>query len=709
MKKSIKQINFIKLLLLCYNIIILMEFIMPEKILSSLNPSQQEAAKCIDGSILILAGAGSGKTKTITSRLAYLVSIGIDPASILTLTFTNKAASEMRQRAFAMLDNVTYPPLLCTFHKFGLLFLKFNIDKLGRKNNFVIIDSDDKKRILRTIDKEITTSLLSSEISKYKNSLVTPLEAKASAQLKQYQQIADAYEKYENYLHKNNLVDFDDLLLLTYKILDSDIELAKETSNQYQYIMVDEYQDTNELQYKLLKKLCTSHNNICVVGDDDQSIYGWRGATIKNILNFADLFKGTKVVKLEENYRSTNKILEHANQLIEHNRDRLGKELRGTRCDGKAIRVYESQDENEETRKIADDIKKLILRGVSPKEIAVLFRVNALSRSLEDGLSRAGINYKLIGGVKFYERAEIKDLIAFFRVITNNNDNFSLKRIINKPKRGIGKTTVEKIELEALKLKKSTFNLCNDLSAEELTALVGKKNARTLKVFIASIMDLQDSLNESKMKFIDLFEETFDFKESYENTVDGVDRVANIDEFYGFLRDFFINNPDLGLEDFLNEIALASEQDELSNEAISLMSIHASKGLEYEHLFIIGLEEGFFPIIGEGSDIEEERRLGYVAFTRAKDELTLSFVHSRFYKGKRANLLKSRFLTESGLIKGSLVIEKSNNFKKGDLIKHKIFGMGRVEGISKAGKDLKLKINFGGSKRDILSSFVEKI
>ena len=238
---------------------------------------------------------------------------------------------------------------------------------------------------------------------------------------------------------------------------------------------------------------------------------------------------------------------------------------------------------------------------------------------------------------------------------------------------------------------------------------MGKKNARTLKVFIASIMDLQDSLNESKMKFIDLFEETFDFKESYENTVDGVDRVANIDEFYGFLRDFFISNPALGLEDFLNEIALASEQDELSNEALSLMSIHASKGLEYEHLFIIGLEEGFFPIIGEGSDIEEERRLGYVAFTRAKDELTLSFVHSRFYKGKRTNLLKSRFLTESGLIKGSLVIEKSNNFKKGDLIKHKIFGMGRIEGISKAGKDLKLKINFGGSKRDILSSFVEKI
>jgi len=684
---------------------------MGEDFLSTLNESQQEAAKHIDGSLLILAGAGSGKTKTITTRLAYLISIGIDPSSILTLTFTNKAATEMRERAFSLIDSsiVNTPPLLCTFHKFGLLFLKFNMSELGRKNNFIIIDNDDKKRILKSIDKEITTSLLVSEISKYKNTLITPTEAKAAAQLKLYQQIADIYEKYEAYLLKNNLVDFDDLLLLPYKILEKNEKLAQEISQKYQYLMVDEYQDTNELQYKLLRKLCSTHSNLCVVGDDDQSIYGWRGATIKNILNFTDHFENTKVVKLEENYRSTNTILEHANQLIEHNRDRLGKKLIGTRMKGESIKVYESHDENEETRKICDDIKKLLSEGERASNIAILFRVNALSRSLEEGFNKAGLNYKLIGGMKFYERAEIKDLIAYFRILTNSTDNFSLKRIINKPKRGIGKTTIEKLDAKSIETKKPIFTILEEYNNDQLSAIVGKKNARTLKVFIASIMDLKEILEESKMRFLDMFEETFDYRASFDNVPDGFDRQANIDEFYGYIRDYFIQNPHLGLEDFLNEIALESEQSEIYDEAVSMMSIHSSKGLEYKHLFIIGLEEGFFPIIGDGCDIEEERRLGYVAITRAMDNLTLSFVHSRFYKGKRANLLKSRFLSESGLIKGSLTIEKNSGFKKGDLVQHKIFGMGRVQKATKAGKDYKLTINFGGQRRDILSSFVEKI
>ena len=684
---------------------------MSEKILSSLNKSQQDAAKHIDGSLLILAGAGSGKTKTITTRLAYLISIGIDPSSILTLTFTNKAASEMRERAFSMIDSSTIntPPLLCTFHKFGLLFLKFHMTELGRKNSFIIIDNDDKKRILKSIDKDITTALLVSEISKYKNTLLTPNEAKQAAQLKLYQQIADVYEKYEAYLLKNNLVDFDDLLLLPYLILEKNEDLAKQTSQKYQYLMVDEYQDTNELQYKLLRKLCATHNNLCVVGDDDQSIYGWRGATIKNILNFADHFENTKIVKLEENYRSTDTILEHANQLIEHNRDRLGKNLIGTRAKGDSIKVYESHDENEETRKLIDDIRKLIAQGESARDIAVIFRVNALSRSLEEGFNRAGINYRLIGGMKFYERAEIKDLIAYFRILTNTTDNFSLKRIVNKPKRGIGKTTIDKLDAKSIELKKSIFSILEEYDADELAKIVGKKNSRTLKVFMASIMDLRDSLEESKMRFLDSFEDTFDYRASFDNAPDGYDRQGNIDEFYGYIRDYFMQNPHLSLEDFLNEIALESENSELTEQAVSMMSIHSSKGLEYKHLFIIGLEEGFFPITGDGCDIEEERRLGYVAITRAMDNLTLSFVHSRFYKGKRASLQKSRFLSESGLIKGSLTIEKHSSYKKGDLVKHKIFGMGRVQKAVKAAKDYKLTINFAGTSRDILSSFVEKM
>jgi len=677
--------------------------------LSSLNESQQLAAQHIDGPMLILAGAGSGKTKTITTRLAYLISIGIDPASILTLTFTNKAAKEMQQRAFKLIDNMTYPPLLCTFHKFGLLFLKFNISVLGRKNNFVIIDTDDKKKILKSIDKETTTSILANEISKFKNSCMTPEEAKKSSEDKLYSKISHVYELYEAYLLKNNLVDFDDLLLLTYNILKDNKQLASQTSNRYKYIMVDEYQDTNELQYKLLKALCTEHNNICVVGDDDQSIYGWRGATIKNILTFSETFENTLTVKLEENYRSTKKILEHSNALIEHNRDRLGKKLVSTRGEGEDIVHYESRDENDETRKIADDINKLLDEGITANKIAILYRVNALSRAVEEGFNKARINYKLVGGMKFYERAEIKDLIAYFRVITNKNDNFSLKRIINKPKRGIGATTVTKLEVEAIRVKKSIFSLVADLNSEELAEVVGKKNSRTLKVFMASIEDLQDILINSKMRFIDLFDDTFDFKESYEKLADSTDRIGNIDEFYGYLRDYFMQNSESNLEDFLNEISLQSDQDGLSDEAVSMMSIHASKGLEYEYIFIIGLEEGFFPLTGDGSDLEEERRLGYVAFTRAKDRLTLSHVHSRFYKGRRTQLTKSRFLSESGVIKGSLSIQKTKAFRKDDLVKHKIFGMGRVIGVSKAGKELKLKINFGGAKRDILSSFVEKI
>ncbi|OCL84022.1 ATP-dependent helicase [Arcobacter porcinus] len=683
---------------------------MSENLLISLNESQKIAAQHIDGPLLILAGAGSGKTKTITTRLAFLISIGIDPKSILTLTFTNKAANEMRDRAFANLDTskLNTPPLLCTFHKFGLLFLKFHISELNRKNNFIIIDTDDKRRVLKTINKDIPSALLGSEISKYKNSIQTPSEVKAQAQGKLYTEIADIYEKYEEHLLKNNLVDFDDLLLLPYKILKDNPKIAENTSNKYQYIMVDEYQDTNELQYRLLRLLCTNHNNLCVVGDDDQSIYGWRGATIKNILNFTDHFSNTKVVKLEENYRSTDTILFHSNALIEHNRDRLGKKLVGTKTKGSSIKVYESQDENEETRKIIEDIKKLISEGESPNHIAILFRVNALSRSLEEGFNKAGLNYKLVGGMKFYERIEIKDLIAYFRILTNLSDNFSVKRVINKPKRGIGATTIDKLEAKAEELNISMFEMIQQLNSDDLSLVVGKKNARTIKVFEASILDLRELMNESKMRFLDSFEETFDYRASYDNLPDGFERQANIDEFYGYIRDFFIQNPHLDLKDFLNEIALESQNEEYTNEAVSMMSIHASKGLEFKHLFIIGLEEGFFPITGDGTDLEEERRLGYVAFTRAMDNLTLSFVHSRFYKGKRAQLNKSRFLVESGLVKGSLVIERTSGFKKGDMVNHKIFGQGRVEKAVNAGKDYKLTINFGGQKRDILSSFVEK-
>ncbi|ABB43718.1 UvrD/REP helicase [Sulfurimonas denitrificans DSM 1251] len=681
-----------------------------EKIFEKLNNSQTDAVKQTEGPVLILAGAGSGKTTTIVSRLAYLIEgIGIPASNTLTLTFTNKAAKEMRERASNMMSNLAYPPLLCTFHKFGLLFLKFNIHLLGRQNNFVVIDSDDKKRIIKKINSELATPLIASEISRYKNSLLTPDDAYKQAEFFNYQQIAKIYEEYENYLLENNLVDFDDLIALTFKLLDENPELARTTSDKYRYIMVDEYQDTNELQLKLLQKLCSTHNNICVVGDDDQSIYGWRGAHIRNIMEFDQDFIGTSVFKLEENYRSREPILKVANALIEHNRSRLGKKLIPTRGGGEDITILNSSDENEEARKIATKVNKLLDSGVKAEDIAVLYRVNVLSRSIEDGLNRAGIAYKLVGGLRFYDRAEIKDLISYLRVITNFHDDFSFKRIVNKPKRGMGKASVDKIELAAHANETSIFEYIEKIAITDLETLVKSKNAKTLKKFVKDIRSVANAAKESTYNFIDILEDTFHLKDIYKGLPDEVERVLNMDEFYGLFRDFIKNSPSASLDEFLNELTLQSEQDQVEGDSIYMMSIHASKGLEFDHIFIIGLEEGFLPLVGDGSDLEEERRLGYVSFTRAKDTLTLSHVDSRFYKGRRSDLQKSRFFNEAGLCEGSLIVEKNTAFKKGDLVRHKIFGTGRVNGVSKSGREFKLNINFAGTKRDILASFVERL
>ena len=659
--------------------------------LNDLNEAQRKAATHIDGALLILAGAGSGKTKTITTRLAYLLSLGIDPANTLTLTFTNKAAKEMRERALRMIDtNLPHPPLLLTFHKFGLIFLKLYIHLLNRKNDFVIIDSDDQRKILKQISTDLPPNFMAKEISKYKNSFLTPEEVFSLANENIYKQLASIYEKYQNYLLENNLVDFDDLLLLSYKILDENLDLAKEISKKYQYIMVDEYQDTNEIQLLLLKKLCLTHNNICVVGDDDQSIYGFRGANHKNILEFEKDFNA-KVIKLELNYRSTNQILKAANNLIRFNKNRYNKTLISALGDGKEVRLLNSFNEVAEAETIAKEIKKLIQNGVNPNEIAILYRINALSRSIEDGLRSEGIAYKLVGGMRFYEREEIKDLISYLRLIANKDDDYSFKRVVNKPRRGIGKTTINKLEEKKEGLSFMEFIKKDDLS------FLSKKAANTLKEFVKIIEELSkiplDKLPEA-------IEEKIELSSSYKDE----DKARNIEEFYGMLRE----KKDLNVREFLNELSLETDQDKIADSLINVMTIHASKGLEFEYLYVIGLEEGFFPL-GD-ADIEEERRLAYVAITRAKKELTLSFVKSRYIHGKRSNVEKSRFLSEAGLIKGERVkIEKNNSLKKGSLVKHKVFGKGRVIGINKAGKKTKLKIDFSGTIREILSDFVEKI
>ena len=681
-------------------------------ILSSLNDAQREAARHIDGAMLILAGAGSGKTLTITTRLAYLIGeVGIDPLNTLTLTFTNKAATEMKLRALNLIrsSQPSASPLLCTFHKFGLLFLKLYMRELNRANNFVIIDIDDKKKIIKEFESSIAANIVSNEISRYKNMLLSPEEIISSSVIPafiggraNYEKIAKAYKSYEEYLAANNLVDFDDLLCLTYRILDSNPNLCNQISNRYKYITIDEYQDTNELQYKLLRKLCAAHENVVVVGDDDQSIYGWRGAKIENILNFKDQFSSVKVVRLEENYRSSSNILNAANELIDHNRNRLGKKLISTKKDNKDIEILQNSDEESEAKIISARIAKLINDGEHPTQIAILYRINALSRALEEGLIANGVPYKIVGGIKFYERAEIKDIISYLRLILNPHDDFSLERIINRPKRGLGKVGFNKLSEFAFNNKISLYEAI--LRMDE--GLLGKKVFTALNELARDIAELREV--EPKDLVFEL-ENKFGLKEFYKQSPEGDDRLLNIDEFYGSINQKIENNTDFSLEEFLNDITLQSDQDRISEDAISIMSVHASKGLEFEHVFIIGLEEGFFPLISDECDIEEERRLGYVAITRAKSDLVLSSSNFRIYRGKKSNLERSRFLSEAGLISGTLRIESTKEFRRGDLIKHKIFGIGRVLEVTQIKSDFKLKINFGGNIKEIMSGFVEKV
>lgn len=712
-------------------------------IFAGLNKAQQEAAAHIDGAMLILAGAGSGKTKTITTRLAYLIDeVGIPATNTLTLTFTNKAASVMRTRALNLLThNAGQNPLLCTFHKFGLMFLRLYIERLGRKNDFVVIDTDDAKKILKNLlndDEKLSVSTILNHISAYKNELASvedafkELDFIQGFEREKYQKIARYYKAYQEMLLRLNFVDFDDLLLLSYNILNADENFAKEQSAKYHYIMVDEYQDTNELQFQILQKLCTTHENIAVVGDDDQSIYAWRGAKIENILNFQKQFHNVKLVKLEQNYRSTGLILDAANSLIEHNKKRLGKTLISTKETGQAIELLQSYDEKDESQKVCVAIKGLLKEGIKPSEIAILYRVNALSRALEEALMKAQLPFKILSGMRFYERAEIKDIIAYLRFLLNHNDDFSLKRIINKPKRAFGETSFKKLQNKAKELNLPLFET---LCALQGTKFFSAKLDKEMATFTNAIMQLSQ-IDDLRL-LLDEFEKLIKLKDFYKDSTDGDERVRNIDEFYANVKERADKGEIASINELLNEISLQSEQDEVEGECVYLMSIHASKGLEFDAVFIVGLEDGFFPILSEDGDIEEERRLAYVAITRAKKRLFLSTTNSRFYRGSRSyNLETSKFLGETGVLdenelevifepeemkrikdenlskklgaqglKTSLAKGANEPFKKGDLVKHKIFGIGRVVGAHKG----KVGVNFGGIERTIMAEFLEKV
>lgn len=681
--------------------------------LDSLNPQQRQAVEHTEGALLILAGAGSGKTKTLTTRLAYLIEeIGVPAQHTLTLTFTNKAATEMRERAMALLESSTQaPPLLCTFHKFGLLFLRFHIHHLGRSANFTLLDSDDCKRIAKKLAPNLTPQRILGYISSCKNASLSPESAAAYAHTPEYKALHRVYVEYEEFLRSKNMLDFDDLLYLTCEILRTHEDLRNETSGHYQYIMVDEYQDTNEIQYKLLSYLTSTHTNLCVVGDDDQSIYGWRGADINNILNFEQQFSNATLIKLEQNYRSTPEILQAANALIAHNTRRLGKNLQSTKESGQAVEILHSQDEAQEGSAIATIIAKELAQGKKAREFAVLFRLNALSRGIEEAFNKAKIPYQIIGAMRFYERAEVKDLLSYVRLVHNLSDDYSLLRIINTPRRGIGKKSQENLESLA---RAKQMSIAETFSAykEECAKALGQKNFKTLEGFFAKIAELRELADSEKLAFIESLQEWLDFSKEF-NALESVDRIANIEEFYGVLRDFVVQNPDESLQDFLNTIALSSSSDEQGGECVSCMSIHSAKGLEFDNVFVIGLEEEMFPLYGGGDELQEERRLGYVAFTRARRKLYLCSVESRFVHGKRRFLRPSRFLTESGSQSTSSLArhdgKQDESIKVNDMVLHKVFGTGRVCEVRDSGGSVALKINFGGNERVILQSFVQKL
>lgn len=671
-------------------------------ILRGLNAAQKSAAMHVDGPLLVLAGAGSGKTKTLTTRLAYLIDeIGIPAQNTLTLTFTNKASMEMRQRALSLIGSQSSVPILATFHRFGLMFLKFYITHLGRKNDFSVIDDKDKNKILSKIEKKIknidlTTREISSEISYIKNSLLGSLD-------EEKEHLREFFYAYQQELLDHNLVDFDDLLLLPFNILSTNDALAARISQTYSYIMVDEYQDTNYLQFQLLRKLCFSHENLCVVGDDDQSIYGWRGADIQNILQFNKHFKDVKTIKLEENYRSTEEILNAANLMITHNTQRIGKTLRSIKGSGEAIKNLSFEDSKAEAFGIAQEIQNLLHKGVRADDIAVLFRLNAMSKGLEENLNRLKVPHMLVGTMRFYERAEIKDMLAYLRYLSNKHDDFSLERIINQPKRGIGEKTQEKI-FSLAREKKISVVEC--FLQGEYDDVLSSKVLATLREFFALLEVLRED-RDRPYKMAEALLNHINILQAYEAEYDHIDRMANIKELLQTIKEYFEENIDSTMIDFFNNIALSSSLDDTQEGSVKCMSIHTSKGLEFDYVFVIGMEEKIFPHEKKDADLEEERRLAYVAFTRAKKKLYTSHANSRLHHA--GPLKSSRFLQEAQILQGKNLDTQTGGFVKNDAVIHRVFGLGIVQKVEKIGQDMFLTISFGGLIRRIKSGFVEKV
>lgn len=643
--------------------------------LDTLNPSQRRAVERTEGPVLILAGAGSGKTRVLTTRIAHLIDKGVQPANILAITFTNKAANEMRERVEETVESDTKDMWISTFHSCCVRILRKDINKIGYNRSFVIYDAADQVTLIKDCLKELNISdkafepkTVISYISDAKDKLKSPKQYKDDcAGDPRMSKIADIYSLYQDRLKRNSALDFDDLIIKTVELFKKNPEVLDYYRSRFRYIMVDEYQDTSMAQYEFIKQLAMGHKNICVVGDDDQSIYGWRGADIRNILEFEKDYDDVFVVKLEQNYRSTQVILDAANHVISNNIERKRKKLWSEKTEGEKIKIELAENELEEGRFIAETIiDKVQGEGRKYSDCAVLYRANAQARPIEDALNRAGVPYNIYGGTKFYERKEIKDLIAYLRIIANPQDDISLKRIINVPRRGIGLRTIEKIEDRASLKQESMYSVLLDIDSNSEISTKAKKQINGFVDLVGTLRAIKEVYPVSKLieKVLDSTGYIYELEEEMkknQNSMNGKyeeaqDRIDNLNEFISIALEFE-NSDDENLEDksletFLTSVALTSEatEDEEPNR-VSLMTMHTSKGLEFPVVFITGMEEGLFPISRaiksmKDSDIEEERRLCYVGITRAREELYLTMTEKRTLYGKTNHAIQSRFIEE---------------------------------------------------------------
>lgn len=667
-------------------------------LVDSLNDRQKEAVVNTDGPMLILAGAGSGKTKVLTTKVAYLIEEkNIDPNNILTITFTNKAAKEMKERIFKLEGNSAFYIQISTFHSFGLKILKENCELLGYEKNFTILDSDDSLSIIKKIMKELNIDAnkynpkaIKNVISNNKNEIIDPEKYSLYVNT-DFDEIAlEVYRKYEKSLKINNAVDFDDLLILPLKLFNNNPGVLQKYQEKYKYVFIDEYQDTNEPQYILSKMISAKYKNITVVGDADQAIFTWRGANYKNILNFEKDYKDAKVVLLEENYRSTKTILNAANNVIKNNKVRKEKNLWTQNEEGSKITYYKAFDEKDESNYVVNEIKKLIEKGVNPKDICVLYRANAQSRTVEEAFLTSNISYNIVGSYAFYNRKEIKDLIAYLKLIYNNKDDVSLLRVINYPKRGIGNKAIENLAIKSNVLDKSLYEVIDSGKELEFKNMIEEIKKEESHLTLTELIDMV--LDKSGMK------KSLEDEKSIEADI----RLENLEEFKSIAKAMEINEGIVSLEELLDKLALVSDVSEQKNDnedKVTLMTMHAVKGLEYDYVFVVGVEEGLFPhsnSLESNDELEEERRLCYVAITRAKKKLYLINARSRILYGKVSSNVPSRFINEisdeyietigkkedSNVFKPKIdknkMMNEDNDLHPGDMVNHDKYGFGVV-------------------------------